>query len=546
MIRHLLTIAAFLSLSSPAATPVFGRYVGVLEHDSLGREQLAKLDFVLSRASGDEMDLKAVLTLHFGDFGSAEYVSYHYDRVRFNLLTGALVFDDENQALSLFVKTFSGGILEGEVTSIWSGASIGKLRLASESIAQPTRPLIESLWGEYSGSCGDERAKLQIYTFRSTEDLAHQAQPFAGYNVVANLSTLCQDGICINFGFTRGSYNFFARKEQLSLVGKNRTYQCSVLGNRLECLTHDTFQPGEADLRRCNFEKTSTSGTAPRQLGPTVQKPFFEERESDLTKPGVLQPGEYAGFVFHEGLGVYQRADLKLNVFQAEDSAKISAHARLYFGDFDSSELIPYRFAEKAYPHPLIGASGLVLSRIDANMDAIIQITKVEGDVLRGIWYSAIYGRVGPFELKKGGALPLPPEARTMLPLSGLYRGSKNLFPSYKDGQWLIKLAIVPGIKPPTASENPFFPNFLRGSMILTPVTGNLTINDGSYDFYTGRFGFSKTSVEASKSGGDSEHFWIGRQASREELDLFHVPSPIIGAPPVHSAERFRIEKGGE
>ncbi len=75
--------------------PAFGRYIGVLKHEKLGKEQLAKLDFIVSRTSENELELKAILTLHFGDFKSGEYVSYHYDKVRYNVLTGSMVFENK-------------------------------------------------------------------------------------------------------------------------------------------------------------------------------------------------------------------------------------------------------------------------------------------------------------------------------------------------------------------------------------------------------------------------------------------------------------------
>lgn len=532
----------FASLSAHAA-PTFGRYVGVLNHDKTGKQQFAKLDFIVSRNSANDLDLKAVLTLHFGDFKSREYVSFHYDKVRYNVLTGALTFDDAEQALSVFVRKFGGGELVGDVTSIWGGR-VGQLKLASEKEIAPSKTLIESVWGEYAGSCGEHSAKLLLYTFRSTEDLAHQAQPFATYVIRANLPIDCVDGQCVNFAFTSGSYNFFAGKEQLSLVGPRVTMKCDVDGNELRCISPD-YGIGRLDLSDCRFKRISKEAELPRRLRPFELKGEFPapsvEGVLSALEMSALQSGEYKGYVFHEYLGRYQAASLNLDVFQggvSEGGTKIAAHARLFFGDHESPEFIPYRFSEKVYPNPVAGPQAVVLSRIEGNMDAVLQITEVKEGVIRGTWNSLLFGRVGPFELRKEGLPKLPEKAVTVERLSGLYRGTTTVISFDPRSQWLISLVVVPGIKPPFTSENPFAPNLLKGSMYLWPLTPSLEITDGSYDFYTGQFGFLK----ASRDGRD--HCWVGRQTSRTELELHHVPDPGGLTPPLkQKPERFILEK---
>jgi MFS family permease len=79
-----------LGVADSIAAPVFGRYLGVLKHDRLNREQLVKLDFFLSKSTASNVNLKAILSLQFGGFETGEYVSYHFDDVQFQLITGAL------------------------------------------------------------------------------------------------------------------------------------------------------------------------------------------------------------------------------------------------------------------------------------------------------------------------------------------------------------------------------------------------------------------------------------------------------------------------
>ena len=522
---------------------LFGRYLGVLKHEALKKEQLAKLDFVVSRSSSNELELKAILSLHFGDFKSGEYVSYHYDRVRYNVLTGALVFDSPDQPLSIFVKGFAAGKLVGEVNSIWAGR-IGQLILNQEpKEVKPTNPLIEPVWGEYLGNCGDETARLQLYTMRSTEDLAHLAQPFSPYFIKGIMPMACRDGSCLNFLFTSGSYNFFAKEGQLTISGPRLSLRCDVDGNDLHCKSPIEPGSGGYDLSNCSFKRVSKETMEPRQFSPIKQTGSFSSSSSEtpLSSEGLkaLQSGEYQGYVFHENLGVYQAASLNVNLFQTgsgtEGGARISAFSRLFFGDSKSSEFIPYRFQEKAYPNPLLGAQNLVFERVDANMDAVIQITEVTDGVLRGNWYSNIFGRVGPFELRKDRLPTLPDGAKKMERLSGTYIGTKTLTPSSLAGQWSIQLQVAPGTKPPTTTENPFFPNFLTGTMYLENITPRMAITNGSYDFYTGRFGFVKG------EGSSSENSWIGSQNGRSELQLHHVAAPSIGPLFKFRPQNFRL-----
>lgn len=538
-----LTLVATFSVSALSA-PIFGRYQGVLKHENTKREQLAKIDFVVSKTSANELELKAMLTLQMGDFKSGEYLSYHYDRVRYNLLTGALTFDDSEQPISIFVKGFSGGKLVADVTSIWAGR-VGQLVLNQDKKVKPSAPLIEPIWGEYSGDCADVPAKLQIYTMRSTDDLAHLAQPFGSYFIKANMPIDCKDGQCLNFRFTRGAYNFFAKEEQLSLVGARITLRCDVNGDNLKCRTPDEPIIGHYDLSSCSFRRISKETSGPRQLSPVEQAGVFSsaspERAVSAEGFSGLQSGEYKGYVFHEYLGIYQAVSLNVDVFQAgaglERGTRISSFARLFFGDFSSIEFIPYRFAEKVYPNLITGPQNLVFDRIDANMDAVIQITESKGGVLKGNWYSIIFGRVGPFELRKEGLPTLPEEAKKMERLSGVYRGTKAHSSLSPDSQWLIRLQVTPGTKPPTTTENPFFPNLLKGSMYLYPLTSSLPIADGSYDFYTGRFGFLKAKEEG------PEHGWIGAQINRNELQLYHVAAPSISPVIKFRPEVFRLVK---
>ena len=223
-----------LSLSSSAFAQAsqFGRFVGVMEHSKVAKDQYAKMDFIVSREQGNTLHLMAVLSLYFGDFDSKEYVSYHFDRVRYNLLTGALVFDQPDQDVTLVTTTFSGGNLVANIRSTVAG-DVGQLTLVKNGTASPSREIIGPLWGEYKGTCNNESKTLQLQTFRSMADTVRIGNPFGSYEVrgqvAAYSQALCPNAAgrpCIKNNIYAGSYNFY--QDQLTLFGQQERLTCTT------------------------------------------------------------------------------------------------------------------------------------------------------------------------------------------------------------------------------------------------------------------------------------------------------------------------------
>lgn len=106
-----------LSAQVHPGVSAFGRYVGTLKHERLNVEQLAKIDLVVARSSNNQVEIKAVLTLHFGDFKSGEYISYHFDNVIYDILSGTLVFDQAQEGVTLVTERFSNGEMIAELSS---------------------------------------------------------------------------------------------------------------------------------------------------------------------------------------------------------------------------------------------------------------------------------------------------------------------------------------------------------------------------------------------------------------------------------------------
>lgn len=472
----------FLLFQSIIARPVFGetglgRYLGVLEHSNLKKSQLAKLDFIASRENGNQLELVAVLTLHFGDFKSQEYVAFHFDKVRYNVLTKNLVFDQVDQDATIVVDSFDGQTIVGRFRSSLGG-EVGTLKLQKEGKeVKPTLPLIESVWGEYQGRCEGKDTTLQLYTARSTEDLSKSANPFATYKirgVRAVKETQCSlsgEGSCVNGIFDAGEYNFY--KDQLILFGRPMPLSCIPEQGGLNC-------------DGCKLTRVSGETNGPRAFSPVVHQ---ENNLGQVTaEPALIGPqesvqGEYLGYVYHEYLDRYQPVSVNLVTFQdpseAGSNLKMSAVATLYFGKPGGNESISYRFTIRNYPNP-VGAMQFVFSRPEADVDAVLQVTRLGKGEMKGTWFSQLFGRVGNFALKKGEYPALPSNSKMMEPIGGLFESST----------WDLDLFVRPDDtgKTPANTENPFFPrNFDGGFMMKSGSTPRIRITGGSYDFYTGR-----------------------------------------------------------
>jgi len=526
----LFVIAVFCSIESIGASTVFGRYTGILKHEAIKRDQLAKLELIASREEGNTLFLKAILTLHFGDFANKEYVAYHFDDVRFNLLTQTFVFDQPDQPVTLVTKQLSGNRIEGEFRSSYSG-NIGKVLLSSDKPIKPDYPLVEPVWGEYRGLCeskvsGEQsETVVQLYTYRSSEGAGQVGNPFRAYKIKGfvgeNTGSECLSGgsrMCVWGNVRTGAYNFF--KNQLQIFSNYKNLNCTTEANGIRC-------NGCELLKRVSGETKE-----PRMLEPLLSKSVFEPPAETITAlVGDMESiqGEYTGYVHHEYLNKYQLGSLNILTYQVPSgpgspaTLRMSAMASLYFGSEPDLEAISYRFNERSYPNPL-AAPQFVFTQPNADVDAILQITSLGKGVVKGIWFSQVFGRVGSFEFYKAGAPKLPAEATGFETISGPFQGSL----------WDVNVMVGLGTSLP-GNENPFAPLTFGGYAIMPDIMPKKHITGGSYDFYTGRIGFEL---------GDDISF-VGERPSGKRLSLqkLHLavtsPLPSFGLVPYRrTAER--------
>ncbi len=476
--RLVIGVGLFCAVSGAYAEEregLFGRWTGVLQHETLDREQLVRLDFVTVKRTPAEWRLIGLMTVHFGDFRSSEYITYHFDSITYNLVTGALVFDQLDQDVTFVVERFTGESLEGVVRSATSG-EIGRVSLHKDAPVRHSRPLISSLWGEYRGSCGGVGTRLQIQTFRSTADTTKLGNPFGAYEVQAQYAedrpTSCMGDAssCVKWVFHQGAYDYF--RGELSLVGMAKTLTCRVLDDRLTC--------GDCVLARDGGQEYDEEHVFPRGL-PT----WKVEPVRPLSVEEARIQGDYVGWVHHEYLDQYQPARLSLVTYQGASGErnsvlKVSAVGMLGFGSLSGGETISYRFKEASLG---ILSTQTLLENLENDVDAIVKIDSIKNGEIRGTWHSLLFGRVGTFLLSKRG-VALPEGARPIEAVSGFYRGPR----------WVMNLSVVRESSP-WNTQNPFFPLNLRGVVRLPEVTPNLAIESGTYDFYTGRISMRFSSL---------------------------------------------------
>jgi hypothetical protein len=484
-LRSLAAIAVmiFVSTMSYAQSSQFGRYVGTLKHNSIQKEQLVKIDFVTSRSDANEIELKAVLTLQFGDFKSGEYISYHFDKVLFNLLAGTLVFDQAEEDVTVTTTRFSNGEFVGQLRSSAFG-EVGELKLKLNTAAAPTLPLIEPVNGEYAGICEDNKiGKLQLHTMRSTEDTSRVGNPFGTYEIKGQFGYV-DDFICSGIGpgsracqrlaVENASYNFYSG--ELVVIGDLQTWTCRVDEKGMSC------------DNGCRFNRISSERSSREFLPPQAQAAFIANNGEAPALQGAVAgiAGTYKGFVHHEYQDRYQPIQVSLVTYQAQENGesnlRLSATANLYFGDLGTSEFLSYRFEPRDYPNPLTRPQ-FTLSRLEDDVDAFLKITSIENGIIKGEWHSLLFGRVGTFEARKeaAGLVQIASGSKRFQPMSAFY--DENVFE--------MNLKVFHGSTPPN-TENPFFPLNIGGWFRMKAGGAREGIKGGSYDFYTGKIGFER------------------------------------------------------
>jgi hypothetical protein len=466
---HRCLLWSLLLCSTVSQAQVAGRYVGVLQNEILQRDQHAKLDLIYDQSDRKQQTFRAILTLHFDGFAGPEYISYNFSKVTLNPLKNQLTFAQSNQEISLASAQFNDGRLIATFNSASAG-QVGTLILKKDGVVTPTAPqLVPSVWGTYTGQCGGKPRSMHLTTTRAMHDSSQLGNPFVSYEIrgqVGFKSTVagCSDSKteqCIKDFINEGSYDFLLG--QLRLVGKKRNYDCQLTAQGLNC-------------DDCSFKKVGNQ-VANIQNSPPWSPNFFTQKSKlPQVLPNGPLAGEYSGFIHHEFLGRYQQLDLTLNSFfdpNDPETFQLDVTARSFFGDRKRSKFLTYKF--KTLPFDFLSRSFL-LENPEAGIEPILQIKRFDGGLIKGVWYSKHFGRVGEFLVSKN---PWPTQTAAL----PLIQSPQGFFHSE---QLELKLDFQnTGIS--EGAFNPFSPMNFNGYFYYhSGVAARIPIVEGSYDFYTG------------------------------------------------------------
>lgn len=469
------------------------RYTGVLHHHSIKKDQYVTLDLVANPQSEVPSSWLGLLKFYFGDLRSREYISFHFDTA--HLHGDWLVFDQINQEVSVSFSKFSEEELKGFLRTSFT-TDHPELVLRKDGNVPLKYPLIKPLWGEYEASCENSKRKIQLYTYRSTQETNRMGHPFSDYLIIGELGAenginCIETGYCIKNHFFSGAYNFYT--ENLDLFGRYESgnLRCEVTASGLKC-------------GQCEYQKISEEDASVHPVTEGARSVLPSVPSTGIKSPRDLE-GSYFGYVYHEILNEYQFADLDFFLVPPKTEGGpvgLSSLFRIYFGDLKSQEALTYRYdpvflTENTDRFVLAKPS---LTEIN-EMDAVLEITGATEEAVSGVWYSLLFGRIGTFYLQRKSPPQLPRDSVVFGPLNGEY-SFENL---------LMNVGIV-AEKIPSNLENPFSPlNFVGRIFHTEALWPAKDVQGGSYDFYTGRIALFLD---------QKDRYLIGNRESANTLEL--------------------------
>jgi hypothetical protein len=449
------------------AAPAFGRYTGILRHANVAQDQLVRLDFITEQESNGLLKLRANMVLFFGGFDSAEYASYDFDKVTYNLLNGTLVFDTAERELHFIVHNFKDGHLQATVRT--GVGNIGELILDQGDQAKPERPLLHPLWGEYRGICHGVGERLQIQTTPPTQITTSRSDRFAIFGIRAqkgeNSRKCFSDvGTCINAVFNDGEYDFF--NGHLDLHGDFGTLSCSVDQGGLTC-------------KDCRFQRHSNERVENKLFVNPTSQPMWSIPDAS-TSSGLA--GYYKGYVHLEQRDLLQPISIQISTYRqtpdgsGSETLMVSLVSNLYFGGHSDTDAT---ISTKFDPRPLnLMNAQPIFDRADHNTDMIIKILNFKGSVIEGEWHSRRFGRVGRFAVSSGQNIVQLQDDAKLAPV---------IASRFDNGNWNLFLQVVFSDNSAT-SKDPFSPLALHGWAQLKGLTPRISVQTSTYDPFTGKF----------------------------------------------------------
>jgi len=217
----------------PAVDQMAGEYGGVLYNDSKGLYQFGHITLSTTVVPPQGLKVTATVRVIFGGWASTEYLTYRFDPVEFNPMTGQMVLkNDQNDVL------FSGYWTNGELKGNWFSSYTGKL--GAFSVKKNTTPgpqpgtLFEALKGTYQGTIKNTNPasnlpERMMVSFVTSQDLSKPN----GITVSGSLRLYIGpfgSTEYVEYPFSDIQFNFFTRQ----LTAKvNSEYKLTLKGEAL-------------------------------------------------------------------------------------------------------------------------------------------------------------------------------------------------------------------------------------------------------------------------------------------------------------------------
>jgi len=166
-----------------AADSVQGLYKAILQHEGTTFYQSANITLrTVQPGGGSDLKISANVRVFFGDANSNEFMTYEFDKVDYNFITGQMSIKSENNDVS-FIGIFKpvAGTLDGE----WFSTIIGRVgKFNAKKGAEPNPPEgavpVKTLTGHYRGLIENtnpdsnlpERATISLVTTQDTSGIS--------------------------------------------------------------------------------------------------------------------------------------------------------------------------------------------------------------------------------------------------------------------------------------------------------------------------------------------------------------------------------------
>ena len=201
-----------------------GEYQGILLREGK-MYHLGQLNIQTSFQPPEGLKATATLKLICGEWNSTEYMTYRFDKVQFNPVTGQIIFRQEGTDIVL-----SGNWSEGEVTGEWSSqytGNLGSIKFKKSGPVDVTGAgkTFEALMGTYQGKLINTNPssnlpeRIQI-AFVTAQDLTTSN----GLKVTGNMRLYFGPFGSIEYSelaFSEVQYNYYTRTLVAKTTGEN-------------------------------------------------------------------------------------------------------------------------------------------------------------------------------------------------------------------------------------------------------------------------------------------------------------------------------------